>query len=182
MDTTTVALRWKTAREWACVLAGLLVITFVATEASAAAASQKTFASPEDAANALVQAVKSRDRTATIAVLGNAGEWMSSGDETADRSAAERFVAAYEAKHAIAKSGRSLLIEARPGLGRSAMLDAAALLAKTLGARVLRANASATGPAAFRLAERLAAQRSSLTLRSPRRSSAIARSIRRVIR
>jgi hypothetical protein len=105
MDTTTVALRWKTAREWACVLAGLLVITFVATEASAAAASQKTFASPEDAASALVQALKSRDRATTVLVLGNAGEWMSSGDETADRAAAGRFVAAYEAKHAITRDG-----------------------------------------------------------------------------
>jgi hypothetical protein len=82
-----------------------LVVAFVAAEACAAAASQKTFASPEDAASALVQAVKSRDRTATLVVLGNPGEWMSSGDATADRAAAERFVAAYEAKHAIARDG-----------------------------------------------------------------------------
>ena len=105
MDTTTGALRWKTAREWACAFAGLLVVAFVATEACAAAGSQQTFASPEDAASALVQAIKSRDRTATVVVLGNAGEWMSSGDATADRAAAERFVAAYEAKHAIARDG-----------------------------------------------------------------------------
>jgi hypothetical protein len=38
-------------------------------------------------------------------VLGNAGEWMSSGDVTADRAATERFVTAYEAKHAIARDG-----------------------------------------------------------------------------
>jgi len=82
-----------------------LVVAFVATEACAAAGSQQTFASPEDAASALVQAIKSRDRTATVVVLGNAGEWMSSGDATADRAAAERFVAAYEAKHAIARDG-----------------------------------------------------------------------------
>src|SRR6185369_2586227 len=105
MDTTTGALRWKTAREWACAFAGLLVVAFVATEACAAAGSQHTFAAPGDAASALVQAIKSRDRTATVVVLGNAGEWMSSGDATADRAAAERFVAAYEAKHAIARDG-----------------------------------------------------------------------------
>jgi tRNA A-37 threonylcarbamoyl transferase component Bud32 len=63
-----------------------------------------------------------------------------------------------EAKHAIDGRGRSVLVEASPGLGRSAVLDAASLLAKTLGARVLRVNATATGPGAFRLAERLAEQ------------------------
>ena len=103
--TTRGVLRWKTTREWACILAGLVVGAFVATEACAAAASQKTFASPEDATSALVRAVQGRDRAATLAVLGNAGEWMSSGDATADRAAAERFVAAYEAKHSIARDG-----------------------------------------------------------------------------
>ena len=105
MDTTTGAHCRKTAREWACVLAGLFLGAFVATEACAAAASQKTFASPQDAGSALVQAVKSRDRAATLAVLGSAGEWMASGDATADRAAAERFVTAYEAKHAIVRDG-----------------------------------------------------------------------------
>jgi Protein of unknown function (DUF2950) len=105
MDMTIGTLRWKTAREWAGVLTSLFFAAFVATEACAAAASQKTFASPEDATSALVQAVKSRDRTATIAVLGDAGEWMSSGDAIADRAAAERFVAAYEAKNVIARDG-----------------------------------------------------------------------------
>jgi hypothetical protein len=105
MDATIGALRWKTLRKWICVLSGLLVGAFVAPEAWAAAAPQKTFASPEDATSALVQAVNSRDRTATLAVLGDAGEWMSSGDATADRAAAARFVAAYEAKHSIARDG-----------------------------------------------------------------------------
>jgi hypothetical protein len=93
------------SREWACVLASILMVAFAATEACAAAASQKTFTSPEDAASGLVRAVKSGDRGATLAVLGNPGEWMSSGDATADRAAGERFVAAYEAKHAIARDG-----------------------------------------------------------------------------
>lgn len=48
-----------------------------------------------------MQAVKAGDRTATLAVLGNAGDWISSGDATADRAAAERFVTAYETKHEI---------------------------------------------------------------------------------
>ncbi len=105
MGMTREVLRWKTTGEWACILAGLVVGAFVATEACAAATSQRTFASPEDATSALVQAVKSRDRAATLAVLGNAGECMSSGDATADRAVAERFAAAYEAKHSIAQEG-----------------------------------------------------------------------------
>ncbi|HVW24321.1 MAG TPA: protein kinase [Polyangiaceae bacterium] len=63
-----------------------------------------------------------------------------------------------EAKRAVGQGGRSVLVEASAGLGRSAVLDATALLAKTLGARVLRASATATGTGAFQLAERLAAQ------------------------
>jgi len=88
---------------WA--LCAFFVTLLAATAALAAAPAQKSFATPEDAANALVQAVKSRDRAATLAVLGNAGDWISSGDAAADRAAVERFVAAYETKHAIVRDG-----------------------------------------------------------------------------
>ena len=63
--------------------------------------------SPEDAATALVQAVKAHDRAATLAVLGNVGDWISSGDKVADRATGERFVAAYDAKHTITREGDS---------------------------------------------------------------------------
>jgi hypothetical protein len=87
----------------------LLMLLF-ATGAQAAAPAQKTFASPEDAAGALVQAVKAGDRNATLAVLGDAGEWLSSGDTVADRATAARFVAAYDAKHMIAQdAGKATL-------------------------------------------------------------------------
>jgi DUF2950 family protein len=105
MDIANGAQRWRTTRGWACVLTCLFLGAFIASEACAASASQRTFASPEDAASALVQAVKSGDRAATLSLLGNAGEWMSSGDVTADRAATERFVTAYETKHAIARDG-----------------------------------------------------------------------------
>src|SRR5439155_17058838 len=83
----------------------LFVIVLVATGARAAAPAQKTFASAEDAVAALVQAVKADDRAAMLAVLGNAGDWISSGDAVADRATADRFVVAYDAKHAIAREG-----------------------------------------------------------------------------
>ncbi len=38
-------------------------------------------------------------------MLGNAGDWISSGDAVADRAAGERFVATYEAKHEIVLDG-----------------------------------------------------------------------------
>jgi hypothetical protein len=91
------------AREWILLL--LIVTVFVATGARAAAPVQKTFASPEDATSALVQALKLHDRKATLAVLGDAGEWIASGDAVADRATLDRFVAAYEDKYDIAREG-----------------------------------------------------------------------------
>jgi Protein of unknown function (DUF2950) len=55
--------------------------------------------------NALVQAVKAHDRSATLAVLGDAGEWISSGDPTADRASVDRFLSDYAEKHAIGRDG-----------------------------------------------------------------------------
>ncbi len=98
--------RWNgsvRAREW--VLLVLLAAVLAATDARAATPSQKTFATPEDAGSALVQAIKAHDRAATLAVLGNAGDWISSGDAVADNATADRFVVAYEAKHAIVRDG-----------------------------------------------------------------------------
>jgi hypothetical protein len=52
-----------------------------------AAGTQRNFASPEEATQALVQAVKAQDRPATLAVLGqDASSWISSGDAPADRA------------------------------------------------------------------------------------------------
>ena len=93
------------AREWIWIVLALIGIAFFAAEAGAAGTGQKTFATPDDAASALVQAVKAHDRAATLAVLGNASSWISSGDPVADRAAGDRFVAAYEAKHSIQQNG-----------------------------------------------------------------------------
>jgi len=72
--------------EWIWLLVAMCVMLVVATSAGAAAIAQKSFASPEEAADALVRAVKAHDRAATLAVLGDAGEWISSGDSVADRA------------------------------------------------------------------------------------------------
>lgn len=84
----------------------LLTSFFVATGAGAAATAQRNFASPEDAGAALAQALKAQDRAATLAVLGqDAAEWISSGDAAADRASIARFIAAYDARHAIVRDG-----------------------------------------------------------------------------
>lgn len=63
---------------------------------------QRNFASPQEAAQALIKVVKANDRDAMLSILGrDAEDWISSGDEAADRQAVDRFVAHYDAQHAI---------------------------------------------------------------------------------
>jgi len=83
----------------------LLAMLLGANGAVAAGSVEKSFASPEEAAAALLSAVKANDRAAMLAVLGNAGDWISSGDAAADRATAETFVGEYGQKHAIVPDG-----------------------------------------------------------------------------
>lgn len=73
---------------------------------------QKSFASPETAAKALLQAVRKNDIRQTVAILGpGSREIISSGDPVADRADRERFVRLSKEKIAIegAESGRAVL-------------------------------------------------------------------------
>ena len=101
----TVPNRRMTWRESARLLLALLMGVLVITGARAAAPAQRSFATPDDAVSALVQAVKAGDRNAMLAALGNVGEWLSSGDATADQAAAARFLVDYEQKHTIVRDG-----------------------------------------------------------------------------
>lgn len=83
---------------WAAVL-------LVCTSASVAGA-QQAFNTPDEAASALVNAVKTGERKAMVTVLGADGEdIVSSGDLVADATTRQNFVAAYDAKHQIAMEG-----------------------------------------------------------------------------
>jgi Protein of unknown function (DUF2950) len=83
------------------ILASLLLAA-----SQAGGAGQRDFVSPEDAAQALVQAVKAQDRGATLSILGpDADAWISSGDPAADRASVARFAAAYDEQHRIALEG-----------------------------------------------------------------------------
>jgi hypothetical protein len=88
---------------WVLAVAALLVLA-----AASAAGAQQSFKSPDEAASALAAAAKSGDRKGILAILGPAAaDIVSSGDEVADNATRERFVAAYDAKHEIAKDGDS---------------------------------------------------------------------------
>jgi Protein of unknown function (DUF2950) len=81
--------------------------------APARASAQQHFASPEAAAAALVAAVKTGDQAAMLGVLGpDAKSIVESGDAVADRQGGERFVASYDAAHALEtpNAGRAELV------------------------------------------------------------------------
>ena len=73
---------------------------------SVPAAAQELFKTPEEAASALVGAAKSGEAKAILAVLGPDGKAIvASGDPVADSNAREKFIAAYDAKHALELEG-----------------------------------------------------------------------------
>jgi hypothetical protein len=60
----------------------------------------RVFASPEDAGNALLEAVKSGDQNAILAIFGkDSKDTISSGDPVQDKAAANEFVSEYSAMH-----------------------------------------------------------------------------------
>jgi bifunctional non-homologous end joining protein LigD len=60
----------------------------------------KTFATPDDATNAVVSAAKSGDQAALIEIFGpDSKELMSSGDAVQDKNTGDAFVARYETMH-----------------------------------------------------------------------------------
>jgi Protein of unknown function (DUF2950) len=65
--------------------------------AAAAGSSQKTFASPEEAGKALLDAAKAGDQDTVLAIFGpGSKEVIYSGDATQDKETASRFVSAYD--------------------------------------------------------------------------------------
>jgi hypothetical protein len=82
-----------------------ILLCAVASVASA----QQAFKTPDEAASALVSAAKTGDRKAIVTVLGLDGEDIaSSGDEVADATTRQKFIAAYDAKHQIAMEGDNM--------------------------------------------------------------------------
>ena len=103
----------------AAIGAAMLAIAAPATWAQAASAppaaksavKQLTFASPEEAAKALADAVRAKDRNALLAVVGpGSSEWLFSGDPVDDANDWKRFLAAYDEKHAFETKATSSIL------------------------------------------------------------------------
>lgn len=74
----------------------------LAAEPAQKAPQQKTFPTAEEAATALVAAVKANDTSALLEILGaDAKPIIDSGDPVADEATRARFVASYEEAHAL---------------------------------------------------------------------------------
>lgn len=70
------------------------------------AAKQRTFATPEDAVKALVDAVRAGDANALVEIVGpGSRSWIFTGDDVSDANEWKQFVAAYDGKNAIVKEG-----------------------------------------------------------------------------
>jgi hypothetical protein len=76
----------------------------IATAANSDDSDQRSFASPEEAVQALAAAVKDGANTELLAVLGpDAQPLISSGDPVADQKAGQRFLQSYETAHSLVK-------------------------------------------------------------------------------
>lgn len=93
--------------------------TLAAAEAKPAAQqtakkpAQRSFATPDDAATALADAVRAEDPKALLAVVGpDSGSWLFSGDKVADRADWQRFLSAYDQQHSISEEapGQAYLV------------------------------------------------------------------------
>jgi hypothetical protein len=83
----------------------ILLLTFP-LQGYAAQIKQKTFASPEEAVKALVDAAKSGNQEELMVIFGTAGrEVLSSGDTVDDKAVKEQFLKAYETKNTLIKEG-----------------------------------------------------------------------------
>lgn len=69
----------------------------------AAASSQKTFASPDDASRALASAVQEHDEHAVMEILGGGTELISSDDKVEDTLDRERFAQKYQQMHRLVR-------------------------------------------------------------------------------
>lgn len=90
------------------VLIFLVIVALVATVSSAAGAKAKqmTFASPEEAVNALVDAVKSADEKKLLAIFGPGSRWLIfSGDRVDDKRRRDGFLTSYEEMNKLEEKG-----------------------------------------------------------------------------
>jgi hypothetical protein len=88
-----------------------LAIVLALQAAAFPAPPQKSFASLDEAVNALVAAIRAADRKALVEILGpHGGPLVWSGDDVADRAALQRFAAAYDRAHRLEGRGGKVVL------------------------------------------------------------------------
>ena len=91
---------------FALVCAAAAALSAPDTSAATAMAQQKTFASPEEAVKALVDAVKAGDKAELSVLFGPGSESLfSSGDDVEDKAEREGFLKNYEEKNSLERKG-----------------------------------------------------------------------------
>jgi hypothetical protein len=92
---------------WAgLVLSVALAVTSALPSAGAVAAAQRTFSSPEQAAEALAAAWRSGVRSELLAIFGPAADKLvNSGDAVAEKAARERLASTYDEAHRLEAEG-----------------------------------------------------------------------------
>lgn len=118
MEVSTMLLFTEQKKKLGVLLQGLSILFIVplafsllngtafaaGTKQKAQKISQKTFSTPEDAAQALVTAAKADDAEQLLSILGPDGrQLVFSGDEVEDRAGLERFARAYDEKNQLVK-------------------------------------------------------------------------------
>jgi len=94
------------------VALGILTLVFVMIQAAfGASPPQKTFASPEEAVRALIDASRGKETKPILEILGpEAKAFLETGDPVSDRESRERFVKFYEESNALVKSGETKVL------------------------------------------------------------------------
>jgi hypothetical protein len=86
------------------VIATIIMACITYTHANASDIKQKSFASPEEAVRALIDALKVNNNEELLAIFGREGkDIISSGDEVADKTARKHFLSEYKEKNELEK-------------------------------------------------------------------------------
>jgi hypothetical protein len=86
------------------IIAAFILLSGTYSHLFAKTIEQKSFASPEEAVDAIVVSVRANDTKEMLAILGpGAKELISSGDEVADKTGREKFLKAYDEMNKLEK-------------------------------------------------------------------------------
>lgn len=89
----------------------MVAAIFTPVEAASPKMQQKSFASVDEAVNALVTAIKNNDLKQLLVIFGPAGEdLITSGDPVADRQVLEQFLAKYEEKNGLLPQKNNVIL------------------------------------------------------------------------